>query len=163
MPAASISDIEFHTPTNELIVSTHGRGIYKIDLTPLYKIIPSYPLNTNVIMAPGRVTRPKFNDTFKESLLHAEKNMTITTWNVTESELTISIKKSDSEKALWSVQWPVSYGFNQFRWDLAYKFENNLAPYFIHHTQYLESGSYSLTVGTETWENTSTLEIIDDK
>jgi len=135
MPAASISDIELHQPSNELIVSTHGRGIYKLDLTPIYKAVSTYPSGENKLLVPDIAIRPKFNDTHKNPLMHTVKKMTITIWNVEETLLTITINKSDSEEILWSHEWPAKYGFNQFRWDLGYKHENNLAPYFIHTTQ----------------------------
>jgi len=163
MPATSISDIELHEPTNELIVSTHGRGIYKIDLTPVYEIIPNFPAEEKVLMVPETAIRPKFNDTHKDPLVHTVRKMTITVWNVEETSLTITLRKSDSEEILWHRSWPVNYGFNQFRWDLGFIHENNLAPYFVHTTQYLESGSYTITIGSDRWESTSTLEIIDQK
>ena len=163
MPATSISDMELHLPSNELIVSTHGRGIYKMDLTPVYNTVSTFPSTRSFVAVPEKAVRPKFNDTHKEPLMHTVQKMTITAWNVEESSLTIAINKSDSDEILWSAEWPVKYGFNQFRWDLSYKHEKNLAPYFIHHTQYLKPGTYDLSIGAGDNKSTSVLEIIDQK
>ena len=37
MPAVSISDLEIQQNTQDLIVATHGRGIYKLNLKPLHE------------------------------------------------------------------------------------------------------------------------------
>ena len=36
-PMSSVSDIEIEERSNDMIVSTHGRGIYKINLDPIHK------------------------------------------------------------------------------------------------------------------------------
>ena len=37
LPMSSVSDMEVHKSTNDMIISTHGRGIYKFNLNPLHK------------------------------------------------------------------------------------------------------------------------------
>jgi hypothetical protein len=44
LPAAAVADLEIHEGKMDLVVATHGRGIYKINLRPIHAMISkNYP------------------------------------------------------------------------------------------------------------------------
>ena len=50
IPVTSVSDLEIHTQSGDLIAATHGRGIYKLNLNPIYSAYEKgIPLLENTI------------------------------------------------------------------------------------------------------------------
>ena len=77
-PMSSVSDIEIHKETNEMVVSTHGRGIYKINLKPIHSYYSMQEsLNSDFLFTVNNAYLPKFNDTHKEPLMDTYEKIPI--------------------------------------------------------------------------------------
>ena len=71
LPTASVSDIVIQQREKDLIISTHGRGIYMLNLSPIYDIFDKgFPLKTDFLCSIPDAKRPKLNDSHQEPLLH---------------------------------------------------------------------------------------------
>ncbi|MEM6803782.1 MAG: hypothetical protein AAF696_20420, partial [Bacteroidota bacterium] len=66
MPAVAIADMQIHRQSKDLIVATHGRGIYKLNLLPIYEFIER-DVNADIcLFSPSTGVRPKFKDTHRD-------------------------------------------------------------------------------------------------
>lgn len=66
IPATPVRDILIHPREHDLIVATHGRGVYVLDdITPLRALRPSL-LDSSLVMLPTRPTVQRFENGFQE-------------------------------------------------------------------------------------------------
>ncbi len=146
-PMSSVSDIEIENRSNDMIVSTHGRGIYKINLNPIhhyYKIKDS--LDDDRLLHLGKFYLPKFNDTHKEPIINSYDKTPISFYLNAEKKYSIIIK--ESKKIIWEMSDHGSKGINQFRWDLIINKNNNQNPYHIHYNKFITEGDYEVFLKT---------------
>ena len=75
---SSVSDMEVHKSTNDMIISTHGRGIYKFNLNPLHKYyLNQENISDELLFSDMEMVLPKFNDTHKEPLMDTYQKVPI--------------------------------------------------------------------------------------
>jgi len=141
MPATSVSDIEIDKKSGDMIIATHGRGIYKANLTPL-RLLSDHNKMEDRLFAPSVGILPRFDDIgFKVDYstitktpfsfwLNADKEVSL----IIENDTTVLWKKTISGKA----------GLNQYRWDLITNNIQNDMPYFIHYERFMDPGEYRL-------------------
>jgi photosystem II stability/assembly factor-like uncharacterized protein len=177
MPAASVSDLVIHEPSGDLIASTHGRGIYKVNLNPLYKSLSLDSGNEVHLFEIPRATRPYFNDTHGEPVIKTVKKVPVSFWLDSPQKVTLEVwgrnddkdeeedeneSESESElKLVWSKDIVGRKGLNQYRWDLMYKEVESEYPYFIHYKQFLETGEYEVVLKTKGGEVTTKLIVVE--
>ncbi|MDG2342548.1 MAG: hypothetical protein P8L24_05755 [Cytophagales bacterium] len=147
-PMSSVSDIEIHKETNDMVVSTHGRGIYKLNLDPIHNLISSNNIeDKDMILSTGEFLLPKFNDTHREPLMHSYENVPITFYLNNSKEYSLIIKEKDKE--IWKMNGIGEKGINQIRWDLIIEKNNSQKPYYIHFNKFISTGNYNLILKTE--------------
>ena len=147
-PMSSVSDIEIHKETNDMVVSTHGRGIYKLNLDPIHNLISSNNIeDKDMILSTGEFLLPKFNDTHREPLMHSYENVPITFYLNNSKEYSLIIKEKDKE--IWKMNGIGEKGINQIRWDLIIEKNNSQKPYYIHFNKFISTGDYNLILKTE--------------
>jgi hypothetical protein len=134
-----------------MVVSTHGRGIYKVSLKPLYEVFDKKPIDEEMLLALGNVTVLPAERFDKLHNIDLEK-MTISFW-LPEAK-TVSINILDDNKAmLWSKEIAGRKGLNQYRWDLILRENKSPLPYFLNQREFLPKGKYKLQlVGDKTLE-----------
>ena len=100
LPMSSVSDIEIHKSSNDLIISTHGRGIFKFNLDPLhYYFEKGKNIKEEFLFSSKRMFLPKFNDTHREPLMHTYQKVPISFNLNNDRKYELVIKKEN--KILW--------------------------------------------------------------
>ncbi|MEC7858536.1 MAG: hypothetical protein VX706_03975 [Bacteroidota bacterium] len=147
-PMSSVSDIEIHKETNDMVVSTHGRGIYKLNLDPIHNLISSNNIeDKDMILSTGEFVLPKFNDTHKEPLMHSYEKVPITFYLNSSKKYSLIIKQKNKE--IWKINGIGEKGINQIRWDLIIEKNNSQKPYHIHFNKFISACDYNLILKTE--------------
>ena len=146
MPAAAVSDIEIDNHSNDLVVSTHGRGIYKTNLKPLYEL-QERSGNTDPLWldSPANVNVPSAATKRVDSNAIELEKMPIWFWTKEAGEVTLQVM-DQAGHVVWMDKVDTRKGLNQYNWDLVVKRSESPLPYFIGYTEYLPIGRYTLKV-----------------
>ena len=159
MPPAAIADLEIHTGSMDLVAATHGRGIYKINLQPIQKMVQQkLPPGINHFFAPEPAKRPWFNSSGGEVDFRTQEKVSFSMWLSREQKVSLSIRDTIGNE-VWKTTFNGHRGFNQFRWDLVLEKQTSDEPYFIHYDKFIEAGIYSakLTLEGENMEHPFTV------
>lgn len=144
MPAAAVSDIEIDERTNDLVISTHGRGLYRLNLRPIYEFNLQPGQSEKVwLLAPDVKVPPAERPRDDSNAVVLEK-MPIWFWSAEQGEASIQVLDANANAVVWSVNVKCRKGFNQFNWDLVVKRNDSQLPYFTQYTEYLSAGHYTL-------------------
>ena len=120
----------------DLVIGTHGRGIYKMNIRPIQEAFENGSpendilFNPSIARLPGRSTAEKVPITFY-------------LMNDASVELRLIDEK---EETVWTKPVTGRKGFNQYRWDLVVKNNNSPEPYFSRYLEYAEAGEYELRI-----------------
>ena len=142
LPAASIGDLEIDQKSRDLVVGTHGRGIYKVNLHPLHKYLDSDQNAANLLPLP-EFRRPWFRDTHKDPDYETLEKTAISFALPKAGKVTFNILNK-ANKVIWTKKLEGNQGLNQFRWDLILKKQESPQPYFIHYNVFITKGDYTL-------------------
>ena len=148
MPATAVADLEIHLPTMELVVGTHGRGIYKTSLKPIQKMVSeNLPTSKDYFFEINQVARPWFNSSSGEPDYRTVEKAIFSFWLSEPKPVTLSIFDK-SNKEIWKTDVTGHQGFNQYRWDLVVKKQTSDYPYFIHYDKFIEAGTYTVKISS---------------
>lgn len=163
MPATAVADLEIHLPTMDLVVGTHGRGIYKTNLLPIQKMVSeNLPEDKDHFFEIGKTARPWFNSSHGEPDYRTVEKTAFSFWLGQSKSVTISVF-DQSNNEIWKTDVKGFKGFNQYRWDLIVKKQTSDNPYFIHYDQFIKSGVYKVIITSGKDQMEQNLEIIDGK
>jgi len=122
LPNVASYDMVIHPRDGELVIATHGRSMYVMDIKPLRKLIDGNINNSIIAFAPKKIT---FSEKWGEKrypYLKANNPSTVIMYYVgklepgaKEVELTISNSKGEIIKNLKTSNEP---GFHYIKWDL---------------------------------------------
>ena len=161
MPATAVADMEIQVNTKDLVVATHGRGIYKTNLRPIQSLFNQKKKTDNdYLFEINKITRPWFNSSAGEVDYRTLEKAEFTFWLKQPRVVTLAIR-DNSNKEIWKSTINGHQGFNQFRWDLIIKKETSDYPYFVHYDKFIEAGSYNLVLTAGENLIKQTLEVID--
>ena len=142
LPDISIADIAIETKSKDMIIATHGRGIYKTNLKPFYHQITTND-TLNYLYEVTSAKYPDLRDTHKDVDEKSVQKLPITFWlNKTENIILRITNTADS--LIWTKAIKGRKGLNQYRWDLIIREEISNLPYYIHYKKYLDKGEYNL-------------------
>lgn len=146
MPAVAVADIEMERKSKDMIVATHGRGIYKINLGPLHEMMASgFPLRKNTLFTIPMIKRPYVNDTHRDMDYNTAYKVPLTFWSTQEQEAILKVF-DEKDTLLWSTRMHAQEGINQLRWNLIVEQQSSDSPYFIHYDKFIEKGSYRVVL-----------------
>jgi photosystem II stability/assembly factor-like uncharacterized protein len=161
MPAAAVADLEIHEGTQDLIVATHGRGIYKTSLKHIQKhLSQKLPNDQDYLAESEQVSRPWFNSSHGNPDYRTLEKVSFTFWLKEAKEVTLSVRNS-ATKEVWSTVLDASAGYNQFRWDLILAKQESDSPYFVHYDKFIESGTYTLVLSTSDGSMNQKFKVVD--
>ena len=161
MPAAAVADLEIHEGTQDLIVATHGRGIYKTSLKLLQKhLTQKLPNDKDYLAEIDQVSRPWFNSSHGNVDYRTLEKVSFTFWLKEAKAVTLSVRDSAS-KEVWRTELDASAGFNQFRWDLILKKQESDSPYFVHYDKFIDSGTYTLWLTSKDGSMNQKFKVVD--
>ena len=147
LPAVSVADLIIQERENDLIVGTHGRGIYFINLNPIHE---AYQLGINErnqyhLFELPNGQFPKLVDTHREVDESTITKIPISFWSPKKSRLKFIINNNNNE-LLWEKTIIAKKGLNQFRWDMVTKTQDSDLPYFVDYKKYIQPGDYSFSI-----------------
>ena len=173
LPACSVADLAIQEREQDLIVATHGRGIYKLNLAPIYQWHDQHGDGAgDFLFSVPPAKRPYTSDTrpglnfrdFEKTpisfWLKEAGDVTLTIWNASNTKKSAAKNKDEgnskdakttkADEPLASFSLVGEKGLNQFRWDLVLKSQTSSQPYFINFRQYIKSGNYRIRITTQT-------------
>lgn len=136
MAATAISDLVIQEREMDLVVGTHGRGIYKMNLRPLHEAIKNGLPQTHRLFDPPMARLPGANT--------AEK-VPITFYLMNDAAVELQLNDEKGE-TVWTESVTGRKGFNQYRWDLVVKKNSSPEPYFWRYLEHAQAGEYELRI-----------------
>ena len=149
MPGAAVADLEIHTRTMDLVVATHGRGIYKTNLSAIQKMVTEkLPTSKDYFFEIEPMQRPWFNSNGGEPDYRTLEKTAFTFWLSKAKNVTLSVLDSTSNE-IWSTNIKGQEGLNQFRWNIIISKQTSDYPYFVHYDKFIEAGTYVARVSSD--------------
>lgn len=146
MPGVAIADLEIHSPAKELIAATHGRGIYKINLEPIYKMINDHlSLEADHLFEIKPAILPWFLSISETPDYRTIEKVSISFWLQESKPVTIAVIDS-MNKEVWKHSEEGKKGLNEYRWDLITKRQDSDQPYFTEYETYIKAGNYTMVL-----------------
>ena len=153
IPNVASYDMVVHPRDLELVVATHGRSIYVLDVTPFHELVPRINESTTLFSlsdmryssrwgAQSVDYRGPFEPNFEALFFVQESSSRKRNQTTGSFEVVIDVKQD--EASLYSTTMDVQKGFNTFHWNLWNPTTNS----------YLEKGTYTvqITNGSTTHE-----------
>ena len=150
LPQTAVADIEIHIPTMDMVIATHGRGLYKTSLKPIQQF-----MNRQIQKAENRffeidtLKRPWFNSNGGEPLQQSIEKNSFTFWLAQSQTIKLSIRDK-TNKEVWTVSMEGQSGFNTYRWNLVLSKKESDEPYFVHYDKFIEAGKFTLIATSPT-------------
>jgi photosystem II stability/assembly factor-like uncharacterized protein len=146
MPNTAIADLEMHHTSQDLVVATHGRGIYKINLKPIYEMLDNAKFSsTGHFFELTEAVLPYFNSLGNEPDFRTLEKTEISFWLPNDKNVILTLKDKEN-KEIWSKSIEGKKGINQYRWDLILSKESSDKPYFVHYNKFIKQGKYQMTL-----------------
>ena len=147
MPTAAVADLEIDKTSKDLVAATHGRGIYKMNLSPIYVKLNTQSADDVLFDVSMVNVATPFSSRDDSNSRYLEK-MPISFWVNQTSEVTIKVINETNEME-WQTQFKAKKGYNQYRWDLVTKRVNSPLPYFTNHNVLLKKGKYTIELNVD--------------
>lgn len=161
LPATAVADLEIHETSMDLVVATHGRGLYKLNLRPLQAwAAGNLPPDQDHFFEIPPATRPWHNSWGGAPDYRTAEKVPITFYLNGAKPVTLSLRDT-SNRELWRTPIEGQKGFNQFRWDLIYNRQKSDFAYFVHYEQFLRAGSYQMVLSDGKQELQRTLVVAE--
>ena len=149
MPGAAIADLEINESTMDLVVATHGRGIYKVNLRPIHQMNKlNWPEQQNQLFEIPQAKLPWNNSMGGETDYRTVERIPISFWLNESQPVTLTIKNKEG-KQVWTMPFEGKKGFNEYRWDLIVERVKSDYAYFIHFDRFLTEGNYQIGLTTK--------------
>ena len=145
MPAAAVSDLVIQEREMDLLASTHGRGIYRMNLRPLQEAFEADPPSENRLFDIPPAQLPPRDDIHSIHRTGLAEKTPITFFLTSESAVTLTVR-DDEDEVIFRRHIQARRGFNQFRWDLVLERRESPKPYFLGQLRFVEEGTYEVVV-----------------
>lgn len=161
LPQAAVTDLEIHLPTMDLVVATHGRGIYRTNLKAIQQKYTA-PLidGKDYLFEVDTIQRPWFNSNGGEPDYRTIKKATFSCWLNQSMPVEFSLR-NESGNVVWKNSMQGDKGFFQYRWDLVINRVTSDQPYFINYDQFVEAGTYTLVASVGLTELKQTVHVVE--
>ena len=144
-PVCSVADLVIQERENDLIVATHGRGVFKLHLDVMHEKLArdSAELNSDVVFDIPDVTLPYLSDVRPGINFRDGEKATISFWLKQAAKVEITIQEKEGKTLATFVQ-NANRGINQFRWNLVTESTESSLPYYINYKSFLKAGEYQV-------------------
>lgn len=133
----------------DLVVATHGRGIYKVNLRPIHQMNKlNWPEQQNQLFEIPQAKLPWNNSMGGETDYRTVERIPISFWLNESQPVTLTIKNKEG-KQVWTMPFEGKKGFNEYRWDLIVERVKSDYAYFIHFDRFLTEGNYQIGLTTK--------------
>jgi len=166
LPNVAVHDLVIHSQTNDLLVATHGRSLYKTNVGVFeeYHTFKNDPLY--VAQVPSIKHSSNWGSSWSKWLKAVEPTISIQIYSNSKTNLTVSIQSENGDE-LQQFTTTVEKGFNTINYDLSTTengkeiLENSNESIVITKKKnakyYLPEGSYSIKLNTNTAEKNVSL------
>ncbi len=150
LPACSIGDLAIQQRELDLIVGTHGRGVYKVNLAPIYTAHASKlaSLSENRLFSVPTAVLPVRTDTRPGLNFKPFEKTVISFWLREAGKVKLEVLGAKDE-LLKTIKLDGEAGLNQYRWDLVVKQVESPEPYFVNYLEHLQPGQYKIRLVVE--------------
>jgi ligand-binding sensor domain-containing protein len=144
LPQTAVADLKINEVTMDLVVATHGRGIFKLNLKPIHSLTnDSLDNKKDHLFKVETIQRPWFNSNGGEANYRSFEKADFSFWLKEAKTIKLALfNKMNNE--IWQININGNKGFNQFRWDITTEKRKSDAPYFVHYDKFIEAGNYTL-------------------
>jgi len=144
LPSVPVSDIEIQKDAMDIVISTYGRGIYKMNLNPVHESFAGGSLKQeNLLLSVPEATLPWFTDMYNAVNFRTVEKVQFSFILLKDGIATLKIIDKSG-----NVEWTRSEyrlkGLNQFRWDVIVKNVESPLPYFYAYKQFIDPGTYKI-------------------
>lgn len=157
MPAVSVADLAIDEPSMDLVAGTHGRGIYKVNLSPIHQAGSVQGANLQLFDLP-EFRLPRTRDTHRDVDYETLQKTTISYLLNQADKVTLKIIDA-SENTIWTHEMMGNKGINEFRWDLVLKKVESDQPYFFRYDQFIKAGTYKMVISIKGKQVVSDFEV----
>ena len=159
MAATAISDLVIQEREMDLVVGTHGRGIYKMNLRSIQEAFKDKPPQETQLFKTPEARLHWINDTHRDPNYSSMEKVPITFFLTHNADVTISIKDKRGRN-IWEKTHVGRKGFNQIRWDLVRKRIDSPRPYFTKYFQFARPGDHTIQIKGEGIDLQGSLRIV---
>ena len=145
MAATAISDLVVQEREMDLVVGTHGRGIYKMNIRAIQEAFGNGIPQTDMILKTPIARLPWINDTHQDPRMRTAEKVPITFYLMNDRDVELRVV-DDKGKTIWTKPLKGQKGFNQYRWDLVAKRADSPQPYFTRYLEFAPSGKYEIQI-----------------
>lgn len=160
MAATSIADLVIQEREMDLVVGTHGRGIYKMNIKPLQQAFAQGEPQNNLLFPIPEARLPWINDTHRDVNYRSMEKVPITFYLQQAAPVTLEINDRNGKQVCF-FKLSGKKGFNQFRWDLVYKKTASPQAYFYRYLSFVRAGKYQVRIIGEQIDLKRELKVIE--
>jgi photosystem II stability/assembly factor-like uncharacterized protein len=145
MAATAISDLVVQEREMDLVVGTHGRGIYKMNIRAIQEAFKDGAPLTDMIFTAPVARLPWINDTHRDPRMRTAEKQPITFYLMNDTDVEVRVNDTKG-KTVWMKKLKGQRGFNQYRWDLVAKRNESPQPYFTRYLEFAPAGEYEIQI-----------------
>jgi photosystem II stability/assembly factor-like uncharacterized protein len=170
MPNVAVHDLVIQTKTNELIVGTHGRSIYKVDISKLQVLTDSITSKSlHLFKIPNTLKSENWGEKSSNWEKEFEPKTTFWFYSNSDKEIILSIE-NDKKNSIYTKTVSAKKGLNKIEYDCiiskkdAVKWNKTFKKELIKEAKnkkfYLPVSTYKVTIQNKEDKQTETFEII---
>lgn len=160
MAATAISDLVIQEREMDLVVGTHGRGIYKMNLRPIQQAFEKGIPQADLIFDVPVARLPWINDSHRDPRMRTAEKVPITFFLAEDKDVALRVIDEKGE-AIWKKRLKGAKGFNQFRWDLVTQRNESPEAYFNRYLEFASAGTYVIQIVGDGIDLRTGLTIVD--
>ncbi|MDG1511026.1 MAG: hypothetical protein P8R31_04970 [Mariniblastus sp.] len=147
LPACSVADLVIQERENDLIVATHGRGVFKLNLDVLHETLTRGLVDgdADFLFEIPDVAIPYLSDVRPGMNFRDGEKATMSFWSHQAAKVEITICDEAGQSLATFVR-NATRGVNQYRWNLVTESTNSPLPYFINYKSFLKPGEYQVQI-----------------
>ena len=145
MAATAIADLVIQEREMDLVVGTHGRGIYKMNIRPIHEAFKDGIPQADMIFEVPVARLPWINDSHRDPRMRTAEKVPITYYLMKGGDVELRVV-NDKGNAIWTKMLKGKKGFNQFRWDLVVQRNDSPQPYFTDFLRFADAGTYEIQI-----------------
>ncbi|MBX2815049.1 MAG: hypothetical protein KTR24_03595 [Saprospiraceae bacterium] len=158
LPYIAVADMTIVSDLDQLVVATHGRGLYHIPLAPLRGTMDVAA--DSLLLLPIQSAMVKRRSTHNDVDLSSLRSSSMYFHAPSEDPLEIVVSNAKGDP-IFSKELQPHVGLNQFDWDMVTSERESNHPYFIHYKTYLGTGIYTVLIRQGDAESSGQLTVMD--
>lgn len=143
LPPVAVSDLQLHPVKNDLVIGTHGRSAFVLDVSPIrnYKNFTQQGKNQLLPVESARLPRERHarNDWDLETLRKARFTIYLP-----EKENIKLIVSDMNEHKVWQYENDFTKGFHIIEWDMIKQASHFMKSAYFNGTEFYEEGQYKV-------------------